>query len=367
MEYKEYGKTGKKISVIGFGGMRFRKDGDCYDYDKCAQVIHTASEKGVNYFDTAPFYCDDESEKIFGYALADMPKPYYISTKSGETDGDKLRRQLERSLKRLKLSKVHFFHIWCVMNMDDYRSRMVKGGAYETAMRAKEEGLIEHVVFSTHCNGDEIAAIVEEGAFEGMTVGYNILNFPFRQKGLQAAHAHGLGIATMNPLGGGIIPQRAEYFDFLRAGREESAVQAALRFNASHKEITTALAGMSSLAEVEENTSLAEPVEELTDEALESIRSRLSASMDSLCTGCRYCEHCPQEIEVSKYMQAYNSSILGKPQDALNTVKYHWHIPVEKMRACISCGLCEAKCTQHLPIIRRMQEMLEWHGAQQDK
>jgi aryl-alcohol dehydrogenase-like predicted oxidoreductase len=67
MLYKEYGKTGKKVSVIGFGGMRFNKSGDKYDFDKCAQVVWKANELGVNYFDTAPFYCDDTSEAIMGY------------------------------------------------------------------------------------------------------------------------------------------------------------------------------------------------------------------------------------------------------------------------------------------------------------
>ena len=66
MYYKEYGKTGKKISVIGFGGMRFEKDGDKHDFDKCAEVVVKANELGVNYFDTAPGYCNDQSELIMG-------------------------------------------------------------------------------------------------------------------------------------------------------------------------------------------------------------------------------------------------------------------------------------------------------------
>jgi len=363
MLYKEYGKTGKKISAIGFGGMRFPKDGDRYDFDKCAEIIHTASAQGINYFDTAPYYCDDQSEKIFGYALQNMPHSYYISTKSGEKGGDTVRRQLEESLRRLKVEKINFYHIWCVMNLDDYHSRMVKGGAYDAALKAKQEGLIEHIVFSTHCTGDEIAAIVDEGAFEGMTLGYNILNFPFRQKGLEAAYHHSMGVATMNPLGGGIIPQKADYFDFLRQNDSESVVQAALRFNASHKEITTVLSGISSIEQVMENTRIADSITELDETAIARIGSKLSSTLNSLCTGCRYCEHCPKEIQVSKYMQAYNNSILGTPKDALGSLENHWQIPLEKMRDCIACGVCEKKCTQHLPIISRMKEMLQWYDS----
>lgn len=360
MIYKEYGKTGKKLSVIGFGGMRFKKEGENYDYDKCAEIVRKANELGVNYFDTAPFYCDDNSEFIMGQAFKNMPGEFYVSTKSSEKDGDTLRKQLETSLNRLGLSKINFFHIWCILSLEDYRSRMVKGGAYEAALKAKEEGLIEHIVFSTHCSGDEIETIVKEGCFEGITLGYNILNFPFRQKGLKAAYEHGLGIATMNPLSGGLIPQKPDYFSFIRGNDTETVVEAALRFNGSHREITTVLAGMGSIQEVIDNVRVGNDISEFPESKLKEIESKLFSSMDSLCTGCRYCEYCPKEIEVSKYMLSYNQKILGEPKNTLNNLKWHWRIPAEKVNECIECGVCESKCTQHLPIIERLKEIGSW-------
>ncbi|MEI6845720.1 MAG: aldo/keto reductase, partial [Candidatus Firestonebacteria bacterium] len=216
MKYKEYGKTGKKISVIGFGGMRFVKSGETYDLDKCAAVVRKASELGVNYFDTAPYYNEDVSELILGRAFKAMPNPFYISTKSAATDGLELRKQLETSLKRFNVPKINFFHIWTIKSLAEYKERMKKGGAYEAALQAKKEGLIEHLVFSTHCSGEEIESIVKDGVFEGVTLGYNILNFPFRQKGIRAAYEHGMGVAVMNPLSGGIIPKKAEIFDYIR-------------------------------------------------------------------------------------------------------------------------------------------------------
>ncbi len=360
MIYKKYGNTGKDISVIGFGGMRFPKEGDSYNYDKCAEIVVKANELGVNYFDTAPNYCEDNSELIMSHAFKNMKKEFYVSTKSSQKDGSKLRAQLELSLKRMNLEKINFFHIWCILNMDDYRSRMVKGGAYEAALKAKEEGLIEHIVFSTHCNGDEIEEIVNEGGFEGMTVGYNILNFPFRQKGLQAAYEKGLGVATMNPLGGGIIPQKADYFDFIRGKDDRTVVDAALRFNASRDEITTVLAGMSSVEEVIQNCRIGDNLKKLDEKKLKEIEDQLFNSMDKLCTGCRYCEHCPKQIPVSKYMLAYNNSILQNEQEVINNLKWHWGIPSEGVKACIECGICEGKCTQHLPIISRLKEIGAW-------
>lgn len=357
MIYKDYGKTGKKISAVGFGGMRFIKDEKGYDYDKCAQILHIANNKGVNYFDTAPYYCDDESENIFGHAFKNMPKEFYVSTKSSEHDGAKLREQLERSLKRLGREKINFFHIWCVLTIDDYKSRIVKGGAYEAALKAKEEGLIEHIVISTHCNGDEISTILEDNLFEGITMGYNILNFPYRQKGIDAAYKKGLGVAVMNPLGGGLIPQKEEYFSFLRDVDDKNVKDAALRFLISQKEITTALAGIGSLKEVEENCTCGDNGIAFTEGKLKQINDHLFASLDKLCTGCRYCEHCPQEIPVSKYMQAYNMRILGDVDACLGQLKWHWRIPKEGVDKCIECGICEEKCTQHIEIIKRLKEI----------
>ncbi|MBC7958659.1 MAG: aldo/keto reductase, partial [Vallitaleaceae bacterium] len=292
MLYKEYGKTGKKVSVIGYGGMRFIKDGDNYDIDKCAEVVRAANALGVNYFDTAPGYNGDFSEIIMGRAFEAMPNPFYVSTKSGLKSGSEVRKQLETSLKRMNVEKINFFHIWCILDLEDYHSRMVKGGAYEAALKAKEEGLIEHIVFSTHCNGDEIETIVKNKEFEGMTLGYNVLNFPYRQKGLKVAYEYGLGVATMNPLSGGLIPQKADQLDFIKGADDANVVDAALRFNASHKEITTVLAGMGTLEEVAQNCAVGNNVTAYSAQHLEAIKSRLSDSMDTLCTGCRYCEHC---------------------------------------------------------------------------
>src|SRR6516165_3056413 len=100
MIYKDYGKTGKKVSILGFGGMRFRKEDYERDPELSAQVVRRASELGVNYFDTAPFYCDDRSEEIFGLAFKKMPNPFYVSTKSNvnsEPTADSLRRKLDVS------------------------------------------------------------------------------------------------------------------------------------------------------------------------------------------------------------------------------------------------------------------------------
>ena len=101
MIYNTYGSTGIKVSAIGFGGMRFL---DQKDTEQCAALLKAAYDADINYFDTAPGY--EESEDLFGIALKEMKKtrskkPFYISTKSMKTNPDELRKELEKSLKRM--------------------------------------------------------------------------------------------------------------------------------------------------------------------------------------------------------------------------------------------------------------------------
>ena len=274
---------------------------------------------------------------------------------------------------RLNLPKVTFFHIWCVLNLEDYRSRLVPGGAYEAAKQAQAEGLIDHVVFSTHCNGAEIQTMVDDGLFEGITLGYNILNYKFRLQGLAAAAARGMGVVTMNPLGGGVIPHRGEKLGFLKAQDDTSVVDAALRFNASHEAISVVLTGMATMDEVKQNCEVGRklgvggdlPAARATRNAFVETRKielehRTTEALDALCTGCQYCLPCPQSIPIPKFLLSYNESLFGEKKDTLGVLKSYWGLKADQASSCVACGECEARCTQHLPIIHRLATIAAW-------
>ena len=356
MEYKKYGKTDKMVSLIGFGGMRFPKSADnkTYDYDYCAEMIHEANRLGINYFDTAPYYNDDHSEKIFGYAFRNMPDDFYVSTKCAAWKGADLRKSLERSLKRLNVPKIDFFHIWCVMNMEDYAKRMVSGGPYEELLKAREEGLVDHICISTHCTGSEIAEIASHEMFDGITLGYNILNYSYRQEGLKAASKHSTAVVTMNPLGGGLIPKNEEYFSYIKAGDDRNVTEAAIRFNASHREITTVLTGMDSLESVRQNAACGYSTEGYVEKTIERCSDYVHPDMDALCTGCRYCEPCPSGVPVSRFMLAFNKKILSDDESMKNTIKFHWRVDPSLIENCTKCSICEKRCTQHIDIVKRL-------------
>ena len=109
MIYREYGKTGKKISAIGFGGMRFDKP---HDFDESAEMMLHALDNGINYFDTATFYFKGKSEEIFGRAYPELKKTgkeFYFSTKSMAKDISGVRTDLEGSLRRMKVDSLISF------------------------------------------------------------------------------------------------------------------------------------------------------------------------------------------------------------------------------------------------------------------
>lgn len=356
MWYKPYGKTGKQVSAVSFGGMRFPNP---EDIDASAAIMLHAYNKGVNYFDTAPYYCKDKSEDITGAAIRQMKSgTFYTSTKCSESKGDKLRASLEKSLKRLGVPRVTFFHIWCVVTMEQWKGRL-ENGAVAAALKAKEEGLIEHVVVSSHLPGDQLAQVLKEAPFEGVTLGYCAINFPYRQAAVDAAGAMNVGVVTMNPLGGGLIPQNAATFDFLRGPKDSSVIQAAIRFNVSQPSITTALVGFSSIQQVDDAVAAVEDFQPYESGHIEQVRRRVMSSFNSLCTGCGYCLPCPTGVNIPQMMDAFNMKLLagGKAEAIAARLGDHWGSKPEAAKACSLCGACEDKCTQRLPIRDRLKEI----------
>lgn len=357
MKYKKYGNTGKEVSILGFGGMRFE---NVADIDESAATVLHAYDKGINYFDTAPGYCDDKSEEIMGLAINEMKKqqlPFYISSKSSKSNGDKLRAQLEDSLKRLNVDKIDFFHCWYLLSMEGWENRK-KGGAIDAILKAKAEGLIEHVVFSTHMQGPDIRKVIEENVFEGVTLGYSAINFPYRQEGIQAAAEKNMGVVVMNPLGGGVIPNNEKSFEFLKIRPEQSILDGALQFLYSHENITVSLVGFRNKDDIDTAVKTVEGEPYPTSE-IERIKNKITAEFDDLCTSCMYCKDCPEGIPVWKFVETANSFYLDGSAKMSDRLKYYWGIDIKELDKCSECRECEAACTQKLPILERFESLKE--------
>jgi predicted aldo/keto reductase-like oxidoreductase len=363
MLYRDYGQTGKKVSLLGFGGMRF---GHIDDREECVRMMARAAEGGVNYFDTAPLYFGTRSEEVFGAGLAELRRrklPYYLATKTFKTTEGDIRREIEAQLSRLGVPAIDFYHIWCVTSLENWQGRK-KDGVLGALRKLKEEGLIGHICVSSHLVRDEIRELLMEGVFEGVLFGYSAYNFRTREPAFEAIREKKLGAVVMNPLGGGIIPQHPELFGFLRRG-EEPVVQAALRFLWDHEDISVTLVGFGSEDHVAGALAAMEGYRPRSREELAELKGRSSASFEGLCTGCAYCDDCPQDIPIPKFMDAYNQKLLsekGGDEPVIGRLKNHWNVEPKKAAGCAACGQCEGACTQHIDIIARLKAVAKMAG-----
>ncbi len=364
MFYKQYGNTGIEVSSIGFGCMRYdMKDVRKGDFEKCAEVVRYAHSKGINYFDTAPYYCDDKSEEITGLALSGFKRDsFYVTSKTNfgtlyeNPCRDTFFKRLETSLERLKVDYIDFYHLWCILSEEKYQQLEEK--LYGFFEEARSQGMIKNIVFSSHMDGDGINHVINTDKYRGMLIGYNPINYRFRQEGIAEAYNKGLGIVVMNPLGGGLIPQNPEHFSYLAKGTNLTVPQASLRFVASHKEVSVALCGFTTKEHVDDAIVAVQGIENEQMSAAEIIKKYSSdeVSINDLCTGCGYCDECPVGIPIPKFMDSYNVGILGG--DIEERLLNHWgKLTYEDAAKCVACGKCEDLCTQHLPIIQRLKDI----------
>ena len=361
MIYRPYGQTGTSVSAVGFGCMRFR---DPKNVDECASLIKYAYDKGITYFDTAIGY--GNSEELLGVAFKEMlrtrkDRPFYVSSKTfGATEKD-VRKDLETSLTRMGLEHLDFYHVWCVLTPEAYRNRKQQGmlKAFE---KVRDEGLVKNICVSTHMTGSEIGDLLADYPFAGVLLGYSAMNFAYRDEGLSAAARRTVGVVVMNPLGGGLIPEHRERFAFVKAREDETVVQGALRFLLNDQRITVVLVGFSTTDHVDEAVEAVDGFRPISDTETTRIRDSVKSAFNELCTGCRYCDHCPEGVPVPKMMDAYNHYLLkGDAGEVFNRLKFHWGIKEDSdlFDRCVECGQCEEQCTQKLRIIERLRWLRE--------
>ena len=373
MIYKTYGKTGHQVSAVGFGGMQFDVK---TSQDENAQLLRYAHDKGINFFDTAPQYCDDQSEEIFGRALSELSSvrdKIYVCTKGMPETHDtaaKAEEAVKKSLKRLQTDYVDFYYVWCVRKMSQYDLAMQPGGQYEGLLRCQEQGLIKHIAVSSHLRGEAIGTILEKDKMAGALLGMNILNFPYRWAAAEAAHRLGYGVVAMNPLAGGLIPRHEQQLSWLaRAG--ETATEAALRFCIACPQITVALNGFTTREHIDMACRIADRAEPFSPADIERLRQQVNQGLNALCTGCGYClSHCPKAIPIAGYMQYYNlKPLFGSTDEQMIkglADQHEWLLLAEGNAAagdCIQCRACEEACTQHLNIVERLGELARWEAA----
>lgn len=376
MQYTEFGRTGIQVSRLGFGCMRFPSrevDGKkVFDEEESIRMMHRAMELGVNYFDTAPGYCEKQSEIIVGKALKGRRDKVYLSTKypSEEASGDDLERKLETSLKKLDTDYIDFYHMWGI-SLKTFVERLdTPDGPMARARKLRDAGVIRHISFSFHDAPENMIEIIRrgEGVFASVLCQYNLLDRA-NEDAIAYAHEQGLGVTIMGPVGGGRLGAPSKVIQDLLPGKVQSSAEMALRFVMNNKNVNIALSGMSSMDMVEENAAVASDMEPLTQEEEARIAASLEENRrlaDLYCTGCNYCMPCPKGINIPEIFKMMNyHRVYGLTKFARDNYarigKEPW-LNFQNAAACVQCGACEKKCPQHLHIREQLRAAHEALG-----
>lgn len=369
MRYSEFGNTGIKVSKLGFGAMRLptRKDGDMtvVDDDLAIPLMHRAFDMGVNYIDTALYYINKTSEVSVGKALKGYRDKVYVATKNPveNTSADDWRKRLELSLTKLDVDYIDFYHMWG-MSLDSYREwEALSDGPLQAAERAKSEGLIKHLSFSTHDYGDNLRPIFDSGRFSSVLLQYNLLDRKSEEV-IAYAKEKGIGVVVMGPVAGGRLGAPSSVIQGLLKNKSVSTAEMALRFVLANDNVNIALSGMSTIPMLEENAAIASVEGPLTAEELAQVGAMMEENkkLEQLyCTACNYCLPCPQEINIPHIFDIMNNhrvyDLTDHAKEAYaEVISGKGWIKSADATKCIECGVCETKCPQKLPIIKQLQE-----------
>lgn len=332
--------------------------------EESATIIRHGIEKGINYIDTAPYYCEKESEVAVGLAIRDYPREkLYVSTKNPTENacGDCWRRRLELSLHKLQTDYIDFYHFWG-LNWKTYLERVTnENGPLAAARKAKEKGLIRHISFSCHDKPEGAHKLIDTGEFESMLVQYNLLDRQYEEC-LAHAHEAGLGTVVMGPVGGGRLGTPSEVIS-AAMGHSRTA-ETALRFVFANPNIDVAISGMGTIQMVDENFATAERGDYLSPDELDRIDELVEQNkklLDLPCTGCGYCTPCPHGVVIPRIFEMYQwyeaFDLKGPARERYQMLGEGLEEKNKPVTECIECGACEEKCPQKIAIVQKLKEV----------
>lgn len=362
MKYRDFGKTGIKVSALGFGAMRLPKVGDGekdpVDMEKSVPMIQKGLDLGINYIDSAWRYLNQTCDKVVGQAISGRDRgQLYLSTKNPiDTDDVKeWRGRLDIQLKDMQTDYIDFYHIHG-LQWNQYKNKAVPEGYMDELKKARDEGLIRHISFSCHDNPANIYKLVDTGEFSSMLVQYNLLH---RHNDAVIAHARekGMGISIMGPVGGG----RIAFMSRLKPSEDRGLPGLSLRFVLSNPNISVALSGMNTMEMIDENTATAEndgPLSDTESRDIQTMLDQIKDLEDLYCTGCGYCMPCEQGVDIPSNFLLYNYATIYEFGAGI-LANYDQGLGKRDATAdfCNECGECVEKCPQDIPIPERMKDV----------
>ena len=328
MRKKRLGRTDLMVSIIGFGGLILPR----ISHNDAVLVVNRALDLGMNFIDTAKSYGDSE-EKV-GVAIAGRRSDCIITSKSLADDKDTLLADIDLGLEHLKTDRIEVYQLHNVSSTERLEKTMAPGGLLEGLREAQATGKIGFTAFSGH-KKDILIEAIKTDQFDVVQMPINVVDRDTWCDVLPLAVERDMGIISMKPLAGGALTDISPEITSL-----------ALRY-VVQQDISTAVVGMGSLDEVEQNVKAGTHYQPLS----ESEEKKLFQAADSLsktfCRQCEYCLPCEQGIDIptifilDKHFTRFGARESARERYAALSVKAD---------RCTKCGECETRCPYELPI-----------------
>ena len=381
MRYRPMGRTGVMVSALGFGMLRLPTDGSGrVDFDQTTPMVRRAIEGGVNYIDTGRVYLGGQSEQAVGKALAGGWRDrVYVTSKApwwemqSEADFDRL---FDESRRAIGTDVIDFYHIHMIMHRG-WKEKVLPYKLIEKMERLKAQGKIRFMGFSFHDSLKLFKEVVEyTPAWDFCLIQHNYLDYEYEAGvlGPKYAAANGMGLAVMKPVRTGLL---ANLPDVMRRALASTGVNKpdaewALDYLWDTPEVSVAVSGMGSMADVEANLKYAakaapnmlSPAErEALGAAIKAYRS-VEGHID--CTGCYQCIPCPHNVAIGYiFAYVYNNYLVHRNLDRAMADYTVSMSPVQRgdpASSCVGCGACLPKCPQHLDIPSLLARVKETMG-----
>ena len=379
MKFRIFGKTGLKVSCLGFGCMRLPvrgKDSTRIDIRKATKMVHEAIDQGVNYVDTAyPYHTNDfskggASEPFLAKALKNGYRDrVHIATKLPSwlihSRGD-MDRYLEEQFQRLDTGYIDFYLLHALNGK--VWERLVRNGVFEFLDNAVKAGKIGYTGFSFHDDLTLFKEVVDAYDWTLCQIQYNYFDefFQAGREGLEYATERDLAVVIMEPLRGGslvnALPVEARQV-LQEAVPGRTPVEWALRWIWNQPGVSTVLSGMSDPGQVKENLALAINASDTAwtaheEQAIQKAKQIIGKGQRVNCTTCGYCMPCPEGVNIPRNLSLSNDHHVFKDRNA----GYRYRMVLteaEKASNCMQCGECEEKCPQLIPIQEELKHVAE--------
>lgn len=368
MQYRK-DKYGNDISVLGYGCMRFTKNGGAIDVDKAEREVMEAVASGVNYFDTAYVYPGNEAAvgEIFArnrcreqISLATKLPHYLVKSIDG------VEKMFREELKRLQTDYIDYYLMHMLTDIPTWE-KLKSLGMEEWIREKKESGQIRQIGFSYHGNSEMFRKLIDAYDWDFCQIQYNYMDERSQAgvAGLKYAAAGGIPVIIMEPLRGGrlvnLLPESAKEL-FRNDAENRTPAELALKWLYDQPEVTCVLSGMNSIEMVRENVKTAEAslpgcLTESDRALIARVKEEIRKNVKVGCTGCGYCMPCPRGVDIPGTFRCYNAMYSeGKKsgrKDYLQCTAFRKD--TSSASQCVSCGRCEARCPQRIAIRKELK------------